>query len=382
MDRPLRIGIVCYPTYGGSGVLATELAQELARRGNDVHLISYARPARLRYPVPGLRYHEVQVTPYPLFRYPPYDLALATRMVEIREEAKIDIYHVHYAIPHAVSAFLAREMCDGELPFVTTLHGTDIMIVGIERAYSRATRFSLLQSDGVTAVSAFLARETQILFGLKQEIHVIPNFVDTQRFVPGTGPRWPDRPSQERVLVHLSNMRPVKRVGDVVRVFDKVRREIPARLVLAGDGPDRGHAETIARDLGCAGSIEWVGEVENAETLLANADLFLLTSETESFGLALLEAMSCGVPGVASDVGGVREVVGGTEAARLLPLGDVNGMARAAIQLLSDAALHDRARRAARARAETAFAMPDVVGRYEALYRSILAAYRPGCHRR
>lgn len=368
----MRIGIVCYPTYGGSGVLATEMALELARLGHETHLISYARPARLRHAVPGLRYHEVQVTPYPLFRYPPYDLALATRMIEIKEEAKIDVFHVHYAIPHAVSAYLAREMAGGDLPFVTTLHGTDITVVGIERSYARATKFSLEKSDAVTSVSKFLAEETTLLFGIKRPIEVIPNFVDTERFRPGMAPRWPNRKEHERVIAHVSNMRPVKRLGDVVRAFDRIRQEIPATLLLIGDGPDRPHAEAVARDLGCVCNVRFIGEMEATENHLADADLFLLASETESFGLSLLEAMSCGVPGVATDVGGVREVAGTDGAARLVPLGDVDEMAKAAISLLTDEGLYLEACASARQRALSAFRREDVVDRYLSCYRRVL----------
>ncbi|MBZ0153485.1 MAG: N-acetyl-alpha-D-glucosaminyl L-malate synthase BshA, partial [Planctomycetes bacterium] len=213
----MRIGIVCYPTVGGSGVVATEVAIALAKRGHDVHLLSYDRPSRLRRGVPGLRFHQVAVSAYPLFRYPPYDLALATRMLEVREEARIDVFHVHYAIPHAVSAFLARSMCGDCLKFVTTLHGTDITIVGSDRAYMRPTRFALEQSDAVTAVSRYLADETQLVFGVRKEVEVVPNFVDIERFRPTTTPRWHQRADEERILVHVSNFRPVKRVADVVR---------------------------------------------------------------------------------------------------------------------------------------------------------------------
>ncbi|MGK0154295.1 MAG: N-acetyl-alpha-D-glucosaminyl L-malate synthase BshA, partial [Neolewinella sp.] len=242
----MRIGIVCYPTVGGSGVVATEMAMALAARGHELHLLSYDRPSRLRGGIPGLRFHEVAVTAYPLFRYPPYDLALATRMLEVREEAKVDLFHVHYAIPHAVSAFLARSMCGGSLKFVTTLHGTDITVVGSDRAYLRPTRFALEQSDAVTAVSQYLADETHLMFGVKKDIDVVHNFVDTERFKPTDHKPWHQREDGERIIVHASNFRPVKRVADVVRAFASIQKQMPARLLLLGDGPDREHALAVA----------------------------------------------------------------------------------------------------------------------------------------
>ena len=234
----LRIGIVCYPTVGGSGVVATEVAIHAARAGHEVHLLSYDRPARLDGPVPGLRFHGVQVSAYPLFRYPPYDLALATRMLEVHEEANVDVFHVHYAIPHAVSAYLAAAMSSEPIRWITTLHGTDITVVGADRAYTRPTRFAIEESTAVTAVSHFLADETVLAFGTRKPIEVIPNFVDTDRFRPGGEGRYYERSDDERRIVHASNLRPVKRVADVVRAFAAIAREVPARLFLAGEGPD------------------------------------------------------------------------------------------------------------------------------------------------
>jgi N-acetyl-alpha-D-glucosaminyl L-malate synthase BshA len=319
----MRIGIVCYPTVGGSGVIATEMAHNLAANGHEVHLLSYERPNRLRRGTPGLRFHQVSVSAYPLFRYPPYDLALATRMLEVREEAHVDIFHVHYAIPHAVSAFLARSMCGGCLKFVTTLHGTDITVVGSDRAYMRPTRFALEQSDAVTAVSRYLADETHLVFGVRKEVEVIPNFVDVQRFQPTGAPRWHQRTDSERILVHASNFRPVKRLADIVRAFAAILREVPARLMLIGDGPDREHALAVASDLGCQHKVEHLGMHDHLEDVLPQADLFLSASETESFGLSMLEAMSCGVPCVSTAVGGVAEVLG--ETGMLTPFGDPRG---------------------------------------------------------
>ncbi len=372
VDQPMRIGIVCYPTVGGSGVVATEMAMQAARLGHEVHLVSYGRPSRLRRGIPGLRYHGVEVSAYPLFRFPPYDLALATRMLEVHEEAKLDLFHVHYAIPHAVSAYLARQMSGGSLPFVTTLHGTDITVVGVDRAYMRPTRFAIEQSNAVTAVSRFLAEETNLLFGLRRPIHVVPNFVDLQRFAPGPRGRWYERNEEERVVVHASNMRPVKRLGDVVRAFAVLARELPSRLLLAGDGPDRDHGLAVAADLGLKDRVEHLGNVEQIESILADADLCLSMSETESFGLSLLEAMSCGVPCVSSDVGGVSEVLGDTGA--LVPLGDTDAAGRAAIALLSDVDRHRADGKASRARAVERFDRDKVVDQYFAIYRDVLAS--------
>jgi N-acetyl-alpha-D-glucosaminyl L-malate synthase BshA len=366
----MRIGIVCYPTVGGSGVIATEMAHALAAKGHEVHLLSYERPSRLRRGTPGLRFHQVSVSAYPLFRYPPYDLALATRMLEVREEARVDLFHVHYAIPHAVSAFLARSMCGGCLKFVTTLHGTDITVVGSDRAYMRPTRFALEQSDAVTAVSRFLADETHLVFGVRKEVEVIPNFVDVQRFQPNGAPRWHQRGDSERILVHVSNFRPVKRLSDVVRAFAAIRREVPARLILIGDGPDREHALAVAADLGCQQKVEHLGMHDHLEEVLPQADLFLSASETESFGLSMLEAMSCGVPCVSTAVGGVAEVIG--ETGLLTPFGDPEAMAAAALSLLLDGERHGLMAKAARARAVELFATDSIVARYVDLYERVL----------
>lgn len=368
----MRIGIVCYPTIGGSGVIATEMAHALALRGHEVHLLSYDRPSRLRRGIPGLRFHQVQVSAYPLFRYPPYDLALATRLLEVREEAHVDVFHVHYAIPHAVSAFLARSMCGGCFRFVTTLHGTDITVAGSDRAYLRPTRFAIGQSNAVTAVSQYLADETNLVFGVTVPIHVIPNFVDTDRYKPSAGPRWPTRDGNERILVHASNFRPVKRVADVIRAFAVVAKAIPARLLLMGDGPDREHALAVASDLGCTSRVEWLGPRESIEDVLASADLFVSASETESFGLGMLEAMSCGVPSVSTRVGGVHEVLGETGA--LTPFNAPEELGRAAIRLLTDPDLYAQHCAAARTRAVELFSTDRIIDRYVELYQQVVAA--------
>ena len=368
----MRIGIVCYPTVGGSGVVATEVAHALAAKGHEVHLLSYERPARLRRGTPGLRFHEVAVTAYPLFRYPPYDLALATRMLEVREEANIDLFHVHYAIPHAVSAFLARSMCGGDrsLEFVTTLHGTDITVVGSDRAYLRPTRFAIEQSSAVTAVSQFLADETQLVFGVKKPVEVVPNFVDTNTWCPNGAERYYDRGDEERILVHVSNFRPVKRAADVVRAFAAIQQKVPARLWLVGDGPDLEHAMAVAADLGCRARVEHFGVVTNLESMLPKADLFLSASETESFGLSMLEAMSCGVPCVSTAVGGVDEVLGST--GMLTPFGQPEALAKAALSLLTDPETHASKSKAARERAVEHFTADKVISRYIEIYERVL----------
>lgn len=367
----MRIGIVCYPTVGGSGVIATEMATALATRGHEVHLLSYDKPSRLRPKVPGLTFHEVAVSAYPLFRYPPYALALATRMLEVKEQAGVEVFHVHYAIPHAVSACLARSMNGGDLRFVTTLHGTDITVVGGDPSYLRPTRYALEQSDAVTAVSQFLADETHQMFGVNDNVEVVHNFVDTQRFAPRSEDAWHRRENQERVLLHASNFRPVKRVADVVRAFSRVQRRLPARLLLVGDGPDREHALAVANDLGCGHRVEHLGMREDLDEILPGADLFLSASETESFGLSILEAMSCGVPCVSTDVGGVAEVVGQT--GLLVPLASPGAMADAAVDLLTNPEAYDRLSISTRQRAIDLFSTDLAVCRYEDIYRRLIS---------
>lgn len=372
MVEHLKIGIVCYPTVGGSSVIATEVALQAAAQGHEVHLISYDRPHRLlegQEPA-NLQYHAVEVAGYPLLKFPPYDLALATRMLEVHEDAGVKLFHVHYAIPHAVSAFLARTMSGDSLRFITTLHGTDITVVGADRAYMRPTRFAIEQSDAVTAVSQFLADETVRQFQTSKAIEVIPNFVDTKRFVPTGGTRYYERSDEERIIVHASNFRPVKRVADTVRTFAFLAREVPARLLLVGDGPDLDHALAVAADLGCAGKIEHVGKQDALEGLLARADLCLMTSETESFGLVLLEAMSCGVPCATTDVGGVREVLG--DLGMYAPVGQPEALAQAALPCLRDPELHKRLAVAARQRA-TNFDQSKILTRYFDLYHRVLS---------
>jgi L-malate glycosyltransferase len=314
----MRIGITCYPTYGGSGVVATELGIELAAQGHEVHFISYSQPFRLNGRNEGIFYHEVPVSNYPLFEFPPYDLALASRMAEVAEFYDLDLLHVHYAIPHSVSALLARQMLAArgrKLPFVTTLHGTDITLVGLDRSYLPITRFSIQESDGVTSISKYLKEKTVGEFGVTRPIEVVPNFVNCDVYTPyrdeavrAEARKRLAKPS-EAMLIHLSNFRPVKRVIDVVKVFAEVAKEIPARLVLVGDGPDRSGAEWLAQELKIQDKIHFMGKQERVNELLPLADLMILPSQMESFGLAALEAMACKVPAIATKVGGVPELI-------------------------------------------------------------------------
>ena len=377
----MKIGITCYPTYGGSGVVATELGMELAQRGHDVHFISYAQPIRLTEPQPHIHYHEVEVSRYPLFDYPPYDLALATRMAEVAELYELDLLHVHYAIPHSVSALLARQMLAAgpshrKLPFVTTLHGTDITLVGMDRSYLPITRYSIEESDGVTAISEYLRGTTIREFETKNHIEVIPNFVNCDVYVRDTDAakrREEYASPKQRILVHLSNFRPVKRVTDVVEVFDRVRKKIPAKLLLVGDGPDRSKAEWLAVQKGIHDHVVFLGKQDRVQEKLAMSDVMLLPSELESFGLAALEAMACKVVPIATRVGGIPEVIEHGKNGYLAGVGDVDTMARYAIDLLSDeAALHNMAQQA-RLAAQTRFCSTKIIPLYEEFYRRVLA---------
>lgn len=374
----MRIGITCYPTYGGSGAVATELGLELARRGHEVHFISYASPFRLRGFAERVTFHEVTQFEYPLFEQSsPYALALAVKQHEVAKREQLDLMHVHYAIPHAATAYLAKQMLKAErdLKIVTTLHGTDITLVGQDPSYYTLTKFSIEQSDAVTAVSAFLREETYRAFGCGDcDVRVIPNFVFTGDYHPATDDsfRRALAPQGHRVLVHVSNFRPVKRVNDVVRIFAGVRTAMPATLVLVGDGPDRDAAEHEVDQLGLTKDVRFLGKVQNVGDVLRGGDLFLLPSATESFGLAALEAMACGVPVVASAAGGIPEVVKDGETGFLAPVGDVAGMTERAVALLQNPAEHERLKRNAAARALD-FSTDRIVPRYEKLYEDVLA---------
>jgi N-acetyl-alpha-D-glucosaminyl L-malate synthase BshA len=375
----MKIGITCYPTYGGSGVVATELGIELAARGHEIHFITYSQPFRLAGRDANIRYHEVPVSNYPLFEYPPYDLALATRMAEVAELHSLDLLHVHYAIPHSVSALLARQMLatrGRHLPVITTLHGTDITLVGLDRSYLPITRFGIDESDGVTAISSHLRERTRENLGITREIEVIRNFVNCDFYIRKPELVAQQRPRfarpDERLLVHLSNFRPVKRVLDVIEVFARVARVLPARLLMIGDGPDRSAAEFLALRLGVGDRVDFVGKQENVNELLPLADLMLMPSEMESFGLAALEAMACRVPAVATRVGGVPELIDDGVNGLLFDVGDLDSMADGAISILSDPALLERMSTASRRTAQDHFCASRIIPLYERYYERIV----------
>src|SRR5437773_7736323 len=369
----VRIGITCYPTYGGSGAVATELGLELARRGHDIHFISYASPFRLRGFAERVTFHEVTQLEYPLFEQSsPYALALAVKQHEVAKREQLDLMHAHYAIPHAATAWLAKQMLEHEglhLKIVTTLHGTDITLVGQDPSYYTLTKFSIEQSDAVTAVSRYLRDETYRAFGCVDcDVRVISNFISPAEYHPPRDGscRGALAPADHKILTHVSNFRPVKRVVDVVRVFASVCKAMPATLVLIGDGPERDAAEHEADRLGLGEDVRFLGKVDDVAELLRGSDLFLLPSETESFGLAALEAMACGVPVIASAVGGIPEVIAQGETGFLAPVGAVDAMAAEAAAILSDPARHARMRSAA-ARRALDFSAERIVPQYEAL---------------
>ncbi len=373
----MRVGITCYPTYGGSGIVATELGLELANRGHDVHFISYANPIRLDPGIPRIHYHEVEVSTYPLFQYPPYSLALASRMAEVAERYSLDLLHVHYAIPHSISALLAREMLAREgrrLPFITTLHGTDITLVGADRSYFPITKFSIEESDGVTAISDYLRGTTTEFFGVRCDIRVIKNFVNCDIYQPDPERRRtaPLGPNDNKVVIHISNFRPVKRVLDCIRVLKEVRRHTPAHLVMIGDGPERPPAETLAREIGLEDHVTFLGKQPHVERLIPLAHVLLLPSELESFGLAPLEAMACGVPPVATRVGGLPELVTDGVDGFLEGVGDIAGQANRVVQLLTDDGLYRRLSGAARQTAQTRFCSSHIIPQYEQYYEDVL----------
>ena len=374
----MNIGIVCYPTFGGSGVIATELAKGLAQRDHNVHILSYARPARLDTIQTKISYHEVNLNTYPLFEFPPYDLALANQMVSLIEYENIDVLHVHYAIPHATSAFLAKQIMGEEamsIPIITTLHGTDITLVGSDPSYKTVVDFSINQSDGVTAVSEYLREETYQRFDIRKEIKVIPNFIDLERFKKSNKSHFKKAicPEGENVIVHVSNFREVKRVPEVITVFKRILDNgIDAKLLLVGDGPDRNNAERRCRELGICGEVRFLGKQEQVEEVLSIADLFLMPSGSETFGLAALEAMSCSVPVISSNIGGLPEVNVDGETGYLCNLDDVDCMAEKAVKILSDKKLHEKMSINSRKRAEK-FEMSKIVTEYENYYKEVKA---------
>jgi len=375
----VKIGITCYPTYGGSGAVATELGIALARRGHEIHFITYQQPFRLPAFLPRIYFHEVDVGRYPLFEYPPYDLALAVRMHEVVRDHGLDLLHCHYAIPHATSAWIAKEMLRPSRPdirVVTTLHGTDITIVGQDPSFRAITKFSIEKSDGLTAVSRFLQTETLTTFGCTAcRIEVIHNFID-----PDVYDRAKHKPiltdqvdANTRVLMHISNFRTVKRVKDVVQIFARVVKRIPSVLVMVGDGPDRVEAEAEARELGLTEKVFFLGKIDAVAPLLAGADLFLLPSSVESFGLSALEALACGVPVIGTSAGGLPEVVRQNETGVLCEVGDVDGMSEAAMAILTDRDRWQAMSTLAAADARERFSLDEIVGEYEAFYEYALA---------
>ena len=372
----MNIGIVCYPTFGGSGVIATELAKTLAKKGHKIHILSYAKPARLNSWDTEITYHEVSINSYPLFDYPPYDLALATQMVNLIEFQDLDLLHVHYALPHATSAYLAKQIMrekGKDVGVVTTLHGTDITLVGSDPSYKHVVEFSIDKSDGVTAVSEYLKNETYDRFEIKQEIRVIPNFIDLDRFQKSNKSHFKKAicPEDEKVIVHVSNFRKVKRVPEVITVFARILESgIKSKLLLVGDGPDRQRAEQQCRDLDICEHVRFLGKLEEVEDVLSIADLFLIPSGSETFGLAALEAMSCSVPVISSNIGGLPEVNIHDETGYLCNLDDVDCMADYAVQILTDEELHLRLAKNARKRAEL-FSQDLIVKQYEELYKEV-----------
>ena len=375
----MNIGITCYPTYGGSGVVATELGKALAGRGHSVHFISYSIPMRLEGFTDNVVFHEVEMSSYPLFDFPLYTLALASKMVEVARYEKLDILHCHYAIPHATSAYLAKEMLSPQgIKVITTLHGTDITLVGLEPSFLPVMKFSIECSDGVTAVSRFLKEKTLTNYGIEKDIEVIPNFVDTRKYLRNHSEEARRRfaaPS-EKILVHTSNFRAVKRVADVIRIFDEVRKKIPSQLIIIGDGPDRSQCEILCRELGVHDRVRFLGKQTDVIHILSLADLFLMPSQSESFGLSALEAMACGAPVISTSVGGLPELQVHGKTGYIAEIGDIDRMAKYAMDLLSNESKFEMFSKAARERA-LEFDSTKIVSHYERYYRSVLDAPVP-----
>ncbi len=374
----MKVGIVCYPTYGGSGVVATELGKALAKKGHKVHFITYSQPTRLDFFNPNLYYHEVSVNSYPLFQYPPYELALASRMVDVVLNEKLDLLHVHYAVPHASAAYMAQQILKTkgyEIPFITTLHGTDITIVGKDATNEPVVTFSINKSDGVTAVSEDLKNDTLEHFDISVPIDVIPNFIDLERFKKQPKEHFKKAicPNGEKLVVHTSNFRKVKRVEDVLRVFCEVRKVVPSKLLLIGDGPERQKMEDMARDI-CTEDIRFLGKLQAVEEVLSVSDLFLMTSEKESFGLAALEAMACEVPVISTNAGGLPELNDEGKSGYVCNVGDVDAMVEKAIHILDNKNL-DSFKKGALARAKE-FDVNNVLHKYEEYYNSVLEKHK------
>jgi N-acetyl-alpha-D-glucosaminyl L-malate synthase BshA len=373
----MKVGIVCYPTHGGSGVVASELAIGLAKKGHEIHIVSYAPPFRLRSFYQNIFFHEVGIASYPLFKYPPYALALATKLVELVEAYDLELIHAHYAVPHAASAYLAKQILNSQvIKIITTLHGTDITLVGADQSFHRVIKFAIEKSDGVTAVSNYLKQRTIQEFNIQREIRVIYNFIDPVR--PELSCNQCDResyaPHGEKILMHASNFRPVKRVGDVVRIFAQVHARIPVKLILIGDGPELLIIQQMVKKLKLSADVYFLGEQDHLEPLFFCADLFLLPSEQESFGLTALEAMNCGVPVIGSKTGGLPEVITHGETGYLYPVGKINKMAEKSIELLSNPEKHGLFKQQARRRAAQSFNANQIIPQYEAFYEEILRA--------
>jgi N-acetyl-alpha-D-glucosaminyl L-malate synthase BshA len=380
----MKIGITCYPTYGGSGVIATELGKALATRGHQIHFISYAMPMRLNGFVNNIFYHEVEMSSYPLFEFPLYTPALASKMVEVAKFEKLDLIHAHYAIPHATSAYLAKQVLNDEkLRIITTLHGTDITLVGLEPSFLPVMKFSIERSDGVTAVSRFLKEKTMTNYNIKKEIEVIPNFVDTNLFKRINDPaiKKSIAPNGERILIHTSNFRAVKRVTDVIKIFHAVVKKIPSKLILVGDGPERSNCEYLCRELHLNDHVKFLGKQAELVELLSAADVFLIPSQSESFGLSALEAMACEVPVISSSVGGLPELVVHGETGYIAEIGDIERMAKYAIELLSNDTRWEMFAKAGRKRAIENFDIDKIVNLYERHYERILTTTPHGIHR-
>jgi len=372
----MKIGIVCYPTYGGSGVIATELGKALAARGHRIHFISYAQPMRLDEYLDNVSYHEVEMASYPLFEFPLYTPALASKIVEVARFEKLDLVHAHYAIPHAISAFLAREILRTHLKVITTLHGTDITLVGLEPSFLPVMKFSIERSDGVTAVSRFLREKTTTNYNINKDIRVIPNFVDTGKYrrVEHPDVRAKFAPAEERVLIHVSNFRPVKRVHDVIKIFGEVRKKVPSRLLLVGDGPERSACEILTREMNLQQHVRFLGKQLELVPILSSADLMLMPSQSESFGLSALEAMACDVPVISSSVGGLPELQVHGETGYIAEIGDIDRMAKYAVELLTNEAKRRQFGAAGRIRAVENFDVGKIVSMYEEYYTECLAA--------
>jgi L-malate glycosyltransferase len=376
----MKIGIVCYPTYGGSGVVATELGKALAKKGHQIHFITYSQPFRLSYFTENIFYHEVAVSDYPLFEYQPYESALASKIVDVVKYEQLDLLHVHYAIPHASAALMARDILASQniyIPFITTLHGTDITLVGRDPSFLPVIKYSLEKSDAITSVSESLKRDTETIFALQNEIHVIPNFINLEEYkIPSDKcQRHRYAPANEKIMIHVSNFRKVKRVEDVLRVFDKVRQKLPCKLILVGDGPERGNIEKLCRELNTCGDIISLGKIADPKEVLSISDLFILPSETESFGLAALEAMAMKIPVICSNTGGLPELNINGVTGYMCNVGDVESMAKHAVEILSDEKKLAQFKAAAYKRAGD-FDISKILTDYEKLYVAVVEKHK------